>query len=75
MKKRKVKAKTAKKTIKKRRAYNPQIGQLTHSEVKAQARLEKLAKDYMGDGMTSGNARARAREELRDSARRDWRRG
>jgi hypothetical protein len=73
-KKRKAKKAAAKKTTKRRRSYDSQSGRLTGREVGAQARLEKLAEQYMAqDNMDAASARQRAREVMRANPRKDWR--
>jgi hypothetical protein len=41
----------------------------------AQERLEKLAAGYEAEGMSAADARHRARVEMRDNPRKDWRAG
>jgi hypothetical protein len=78
IKKRKAKKAAAKKTTKRRskkRAYNQQTGQLTGRARPAQERLEALTQQYMQDGMDAASARQRARDDMRDNPKMDWRRG
>jgi hypothetical protein len=51
----------------KSKGYNPQTGRLTGRAVGGQERLERLAEQYVAEGMTASEARTRAREELRDN--------
>ncbi len=53
--------------------YNPQTGKLTGREIKAQKRLDELTAQYQASGLSEADARERARKELRDNARKDWR--
>jgi len=57
------------------KGYNPHTGRLTGRAVGAQERLDKLAERYVAEGMSLAEARARAREEMRDNGRKDWRTG
>jgi hypothetical protein len=68
----------AKKSVRKskaRKKYNPQTGKITGRAVGAQERLEALAKKYQAEGMELQDARQRAREEMRNNPRKDWRAG
>jgi len=55
--------------------YNPHTGKPTGRAIGAQERLEKLAAKYEAEGLSAPEARARAREEMRDNPRKDWRVG
>jgi hypothetical protein len=57
------------------KAYNQQTGQITERAAKAQARLEARIKKLQNDGMTLETVRRRARDEMRDNPKPDWRRG
>jgi hypothetical protein len=62
--------------VKKRRfktAAKQHSGRLGSREVGAQIRVEKLAAEYVAQGASPDEARARAREELRANSREDWR--
>jgi hypothetical protein len=50
-----------------------QSRRLSGREVGAQIRVEKLAAEYVAQGASPDEARARAREELRANSREDWR--
>jgi hypothetical protein len=50
-----------------------QSGRPSGREVGAQIRVEKLAAEYVAQGASPDEARARAREELRANPSRDWR--
>jgi hypothetical protein len=50
-----------------------QSGRLRGREVGAQIRVEKLAAEYVAQGASPDEARARARQELRANSREDWR--
>jgi hypothetical protein len=59
-----------------RKGYNPQTGQLTGRAVGAQERLEKYAERLMAaEGLSSPEARERARQEMRNNTTGDWRKG
>jgi uncharacterized protein YoaH (UPF0181 family) len=59
-----------------RKGYNPQTGQLTGRAVEAQERLEKYAERLMAaEGLSSPEARERARQEMRNNTTGDWRKG
>jgi hypothetical protein len=55
--------------------WNQNSGKLSGREVKAQQRLEALTTKYQSEGLTEAEARDRARNELRDNPRSDWRAG
>ena len=55
--------------------YNHNTGKLSGREVNAQKRLEALAAKYQADGLPEEEARERARNEMRDNPRNDWRDG
>jgi hypothetical protein len=55
--------------------YNHNTGKLSGREVKAQKRLEMLTAKYQADGVSEDEARERARNEMRDNPRGDWRNG
>jgi hypothetical protein len=59
----------------KSKRYNPQTGRPTGRAIGAQERLEKLAAKYEAEGMSAPDARNRARMEMRDNPRKDWRGG
>jgi hypothetical protein len=50
-----------------------QSGRSRGSEVGAQIRVEKLTAEYVAQGASPDEARARARAELRATSREDWR--
>jgi hypothetical protein len=50
-----------------------QRGRPSGREVGAQIRVEKLAAEYVAQGASPDEARARARQELRANSREDWR--
>ncbi len=53
--------------------YNQQTGKLTGKEIEAQKRLEELAAKYQAEGLSEADAREKAKKEMRDNARADWR--
>jgi hypothetical protein len=55
--------------------YNPNTGKLSRRESKAQKQLEAMTIQYQAQGMSEADARERARKEMRDNARADWRAG
>jgi hypothetical protein len=72
---RRLKSTARKKPAAKRRDYSVQMAKLTGREVSAQERLDRLTERYVRDGMDETAARDRARAEMRDNNKRDWRRG
>jgi hypothetical protein len=58
-----------------RKGYDSQMGRPTGRDVTALARLDELTKEYVAGGMDEVAARQRARAEMRDNNRGDWRRG
>ena len=50
-----------------------QSGRPSGREVGTQIRVERLAAEYVAQGASPEEARARAREELRANSREDWR--
>jgi hypothetical protein len=54
-------------------ANKQQSGRSRSREFGAQIRVEKLAAEYVAQGASPEEARARAREELRVNSREDWR--
>jgi hypothetical protein len=66
---------TVKKSARKTKSYNPQTGKLTGRAIGAQQRLDTLAERYQSEGMSAEDARQRARDEMRNNPRRDWRHG
>jgi hypothetical protein len=77
----KVARKSAKKKVVKKRAskiakkksYNPHTGRATGRAIGGLERRDKLAEEYMAQGMSPEDARSRAIAEMRDNPRRDWR--
>jgi hypothetical protein len=55
--------------------YNISTGQLTGREIKAKKGLDVLVAKYVVEGMTKEDATDRARNEMRDNPRKDWRAG
>jgi hypothetical protein len=66
------KKRVAKKTAKKK-SYNPHTGRATGRAIGGLERRDKLAEEYMAQGMSPEDARSRAIAEMRDNPRRDWR--
>jgi hypothetical protein len=58
-----------------RKSYDSQTGRLTGRAATAQTRLDELTREYVASGMDEVAARDRARAELRDNPRGDWRHG
>jgi hypothetical protein len=58
-----------------RRVYNPQTGKIGGRAANAQPRLDALTKKYQDQGLPLEEARQRARAEMRDNTRGDWRDG
>jgi hypothetical protein len=73
----KTRSKTTKRksAARKAKSYNPQTGKLTGRAIGAEKRLEMLTQRYQSEGMSAQDARQRARDEMRDNPRRDWRQG
>lgn len=69
------KKKTVRKAKKKSARYNPQTGKPTGRAIGAMERRDKLAEQYVAQGMSPEDARQRAQMEMRDNALMDWRRG
>jgi hypothetical protein len=64
--------KTVHRTVR-RHVFDPQTGRIGGRAAHAQIRLEALTKKYQAAGMPLEEARQRARNELRDNPRKDWR--
>ena len=64
-----------KRAAKRRHVYNPQTGRIGGRAAHAQSRLEVLTKKYQDQGLPLEEARQRARSEMRDNPRGDWRGG
>jgi len=63
------------KRTKQRRVYNPQTGKIGGRAAHALPRLDALTKKYQEQGLPLEEARQRARSEMRDNPRGDWRDG
>jgi hypothetical protein len=55
--------------------YNQNMGKLSGREIAAKKRLDALAAQYVLEGMSEADANERARKEMRDNPRADWRNG
>jgi hypothetical protein len=64
-----------KKLARRRHVYNPQTGRIGGRAAPAEFRLERLTKKYQDEGLPLEEARQRARNEMRDNPRGDWRGG
>jgi hypothetical protein len=55
--------------------YSASQGRVSGREIKAKKRMDILVQKYVAEGMPENAARDRARKEMRDNPRGDWRAG
>lgn len=69
------KAKAGKRRKRAKGVYNPQTARITGRAAGGLERLQALTKKYQDEGLPLEEARQRARSEMRDNPRKDWRAG